>query len=148
LRWRLFDFKRIDAQIDSAKGGEAEALASYRQAVLRATADVENAFSLLVKSEEQTVTLGEGEASLAQARESTLLAYQKGLVSLIEVLQADENLLKISDAKVQAQAQSAQAAVAAFKALGGGWEGSKLELQSAINLVEPVTSYASSTSFP
>jgi NodT family efflux transporter outer membrane factor (OMF) lipoprotein len=143
LRWRLFDFARIDAQIDSAHGSEAEALARYRQAVLRATADVENAFSSLVKSEEQTVTLTEGEASLANARGSAFTAYQKGLLSLIEVLHADENLLKISDAKAQAQAQSAQAAVAAFKALGGGWDGSKLEKESATSHLKPATSLAS-----
>ena len=143
LRWRLFDFARIDAQIDSAHGSEAEALAKYRQAVLRATADVENAFSSLVKSEEQTVTLTEGEASLANARGSAFTAYQKGLLSLIEVLHADENLLKISDAKAQAQAQSAQAAVAAFKALGGGWDGSKLEIQPATSHLKPATSLAS-----
>ena len=40
LRWRLFDFGRIDAQIDLAKGQEAEILAAYRLAVLHATEDV------------------------------------------------------------------------------------------------------------
>ena len=35
---------------------------------------------------------------------------------------ADENLLRASDARVQAQTESARAAVAAFRALGGGWE--------------------------
>ncbi len=44
LRWRLFDFGRINAQINQAKGQEAEMLAAYRLAVLRATEDVENAF--------------------------------------------------------------------------------------------------------
>ena len=43
-------------------------------------------------------------------------------VSLIEVLQADENLLRASDTKAQAQTESARAAVAAIKALGGGWD--------------------------
>ena len=133
MRWRLFDFKRIDAQVELARGNEAEALAGYRQAVLRATEDVENAVSSLVKSEEQTGALAQGETSLTQARSSALAAYQKGVVSLIEVLHADESLLKVSDAKAQAQAQSARAAVATFKALGGGWEGSRLESQPAIN---------------
>jgi outer membrane protein TolC len=122
LRWRLFDFGRINAQIDQAKGQEAEGLAAYRQAALRATEDVENAISALVKREEQTEALLQGEQSLAQARSSSYLAYQKGVVSLIEVLHADENLLRTSDAKAQAQTESARSAVAAFKALGGGWE--------------------------
>ena len=122
LRWRLFDFGRINAQIDVAKGQEAEALAAYRLAVLRAGEDVENAFSALVKREDQAELLGQGVASLTRARGASFAAYQKGVVSLIEVLQADENLLRASDAQAQAQTESARAAVAAFKALGGSWQ--------------------------
>jgi efflux transporter, outer membrane factor (OMF) lipoprotein, NodT family len=122
LRWRLFDFGRINAQIKAAKGRDTEALAAYRQAVLRATEDVENAFSALINREEQAATLSQGEASLAQARESSSIAYQCGAASLIEVLHADQTLLQTSDARAQAQTESARAAVATFKALGGGWQ--------------------------
>ncbi|KQU89059.1 RND transporter [Variovorax sp. Root318D1] len=122
LRWRLFDFGRINAQIDQAKGQEAEMLAAYRLAALRATEDVENAFSALVKREEQAAVLGQGVASLGRARGASFAAYQKGVVSLIEVLQADDNLLRASDARARAQTESARAAVTAFKALGGGWQ--------------------------
>ncbi len=122
LRWRLFDFGRINAQIDQAKGQEAEMLAAYRLAVLRATEDVEDAFSAQVKREEQTAMLTQGVDSLGRARNASFAAYQKGVVSLIEVLQADESLLRASDARAQAQTESARAAVAAFKALGGGWQ--------------------------
>ncbi|WP_324726797.1 efflux transporter outer membrane subunit [Pseudomonas chlororaphis] len=122
LRWRLFDFGRINAQIDQAKEQEAEALAAYRQSVLRATEDVENAFSALVNRDAQAATLTEGEASLAQARQSSFIAYEKGTASLIDVLHADETMLQASDARAQARTESARAAVAAFKALGGGWQ--------------------------
>ncbi|MGO4155573.1 efflux transporter outer membrane subunit [Cupriavidus sp. YAF13] len=122
LRWRLFDFGRINAQIDQAKGQEAEMLAAYKLAVLRATEDVEDAFSALVKREEQAAMLTQGVDSLGRARNASFAAYQKGVVSLIEVLQADESLLRTSDARAQAQTESARAAVAAFKALGGGWQ--------------------------
>lgn len=122
LRWRLFDFGRINAQIQLAKGQEAEMLAAYRLAVLRATEDVENAFSALVRREEQTAVLAQGVDSLGRARGASFAAYQKGVVSLIEVLQADENLLRASDTQAQAQTESARAAVAAFRALGGGWQ--------------------------
>ena len=122
LRWRLFDFGRINAQVDLAKGQEAEALAAYRLAVLRATEDVENAFAALVKREDQAGILAQGVDSLGRARGASFAAYQKGVVSLIEVLQADENLLRAADMKAQAQTESARAAVAAFKALGGGWQ--------------------------
>ncbi|WP_285413108.1 efflux transporter outer membrane subunit [Variovorax sp. efr-133-TYG-130] len=125
LRWRLFDFGRIDAQIDLAKGQDAELLGAYRLAVLRATEDVENALSALAKREEQAGLLAQGVDSLGRARSASFAAYQQGVVSLIEVLQADDNLLRASDAKAQAQTEAARAAVMAFKALGGGWEPSE-----------------------
>lgn len=121
LRWRLFDFGRINAQIDLAKGQEAEMLAAYRLAVLHATEDVENSFSTLVNREEQASALTQGVKSLSRARDASFAAYQKGASSMLEVLQADESLLRTSDARAQAQTESARAAVAAFKALGGGW---------------------------
>ena len=122
LRWRLFDFGRIDAQIKLAKGQEAEALAAYRLAVLRAGEDVENAMSALVKREDQSAILAQGVDSLSRARGASFAAYQKGIVSLVEVLQADENVLRAADMRAQAQAESARAAVGVFKALGGGWQ--------------------------
>jgi NodT family efflux transporter outer membrane factor (OMF) lipoprotein len=122
LRWRLFDFGRVDAQIATARGQEAEALAAYRLAVLRATEDVENAFSALLKREVQIGILTHGESSFARARENSDAAYRGGVLSLIEVLDADSNLLQVRDAKAQAQVEAARAAIASFRALGGGWD--------------------------
>ncbi|ASK99391.1 efflux transporter outer membrane subunit [Xanthomonas citri] len=122
LRWRLFDFGRINAQIAQAKGQQAEQLAAYRLAVLRATEDVENAFTALIKREQQAAVLTQGVDALGKARGASALAYEKGTVSLIEVLNADDGLLRASDALVQARAEAARSAVATFKALGGGWQ--------------------------
>jgi outer membrane protein TolC len=90
--------------------------------VLRATEDVENAFSALVKREAQIGILTHGESSFARARENSDAAYKGGVVSLIEVLDADSNLLQVRDAKAQAQIEAARAAIASFRALGGGWD--------------------------
>jgi NodT family efflux transporter outer membrane factor (OMF) lipoprotein len=119
LRWRLFDFERINAQIAVAKGREAEALAAYRLSALHAVEDVENAFSALVNREQQSSILADGVNSLVRARSASFAAYQQGVVSLVEVLQADDNLLRATDTQALAQTESARAAVAAFKALGG-----------------------------
>lgn len=131
LRWRLFDFARIDAQIDLARGQEAEMLAAYRLAVLRASEDVENAFSTLVKREQQATLLATGVDSFGHARGASFVAYQQGVVSLIEVLKADEDWLRAADARAQAQTESARAAVAAFKALGGGWQAHEVDAAAA-----------------
>jgi NodT family efflux transporter outer membrane factor (OMF) lipoprotein len=121
LRWRLFDFGRVDAEIKAAKGRNAEALAGYRQTVLRASQDVEDAFSTLVQQEQRAAALGQGETSLARAQQASLAAYKGGAVSLIEVLDADRRLLETRDGAVQARAAAARGAIASYRALGGGW---------------------------
>ena len=83
---------------------------------------MENAFSALVKREAQARLLTRGESSLARARENAAAAYKGGVVSLIEVLDADSNLLQVRDAKAQAQTEAARAAIASFRALAGGWD--------------------------
>ncbi|WP_249553636.1 MULTISPECIES: efflux transporter outer membrane subunit [Shewanella] len=122
LRWRLFDFGRIDAQIAQAKGREAEMLAAYRLAVLKATEDVENTFSTLAKREQQTEIVSQGVDAIQHARNASFSAYQKGIASKLEVLQADESLLRASDEETLARAETITSAIAAYKALGGGWE--------------------------
>lgn len=122
LRWRLFDFKRIDAQIALAKGQDSESLAAYKQAVLRATEDVETAFSAVLNREEISEALVQGETSLERVKQSAEAAYRRGTASRIDVLRAEESVLRMADARAWAQAESARAAVAAFKAMGGGWQ--------------------------
>ncbi|KKC45143.1 efflux transporter outer membrane subunit [Acinetobacter sp. V2] len=125
LRWRLFDFGRINAEISLSKGQEAEKLAAYQLAVLHATEDVENSLSTLSKRQEQLMALQDGENALKHAQKIALIAYQKGINSRIEVLQAESNALQFSDRKLQARTDSALAAVAVYKSLGGGWQPQK-----------------------
>lgn len=122
LRWRLFDFGRIDAEIAAARGRNAEALAAYRLTVLRASEDVENAFSSLIKQQARAQILDEGVSSLAKARGSSLAAYKGGAASLLDVLDVDQRLLASRDAEIQSRAAAARAAIASFRALGGGWD--------------------------
>jgi outer membrane protein TolC len=121
LRWRLFDFGRVDAEIAAARGRNTEALAAYRLTVLRASEDVENAFSTLVKQQARAQILDQGVSSFAKARASSFAAYKGGVANLLDVLDADQRLLGNRDAEIQARAAAARAAVASFRALGGGW---------------------------
>nr|WP_166181010.1 efflux transporter outer membrane subunit [Altererythrobacter segetis] len=122
LRWRLFDFGRIDAEIAAAKGRNTEALAAYRLTVLRASEDVENAFSALINQQQRAQILVQGHTSWTKARASAFAGYKGGVSTLLDVLDADQHLLENRDAEIQAKAAAARAAVASFRALGGGWE--------------------------
>src|SRR5262249_8906730 len=57
LRWRLFDFGKVDAEVAEARGVNAEQLDRYRQTVLKAAADVENALMALTETETHVLEL-------------------------------------------------------------------------------------------
>ncbi len=109
LRWRIFDFGRVSAEIAGSKGANAEALALYRQSVLHAAEDVEDAFML------------EEVNSLKRVRDRSQESYLAGVLALTDVLDADRQLLIAQDELALTRETSARAAVASFRALGGGW---------------------------
>jgi len=121
LRWRLFDFGRIDAEVARAKGANAEALAAYRKAVLRAAEDVENAVANLTELEAQHKELADEVDAHVRARDLSEDAYKGGAVSLYEVLDEERQLLASRDQMARVHADNARAAVATFRAAGGGW---------------------------
>jgi NodT family efflux transporter outer membrane factor (OMF) lipoprotein len=121
LRWRVFDFGKVSAEVAQARGADAEALARYQQTVLRAAEEVENAFTSLVQLEAHQQELFTEVAALKQARDASQEAYQGGVIALTDVLDADRQLLTAQDEFAQTRADSARAAVGTFRALGGGW---------------------------
>lgn len=123
LRWRRFDFGRVDAEVAQAKGREAELLSAYREVVLLAAEDVEGALSRLVQSRLQAAILEQQIAALTTARDQAELAYRGGVLALIDVLDAERELLAASDQLASTRAETARAAVASYRALGGGWPG-------------------------
>lgn len=121
LHWRLFDFGLVDAEVQAAKGANAEAMAVYRGSMLRATEDVEDAIVSLVQLEARHGVLDKEVAAHARARAAAQDAYTGGAVSLIEVLDEDRQLLEARDNLARTRADQARSAVAVFRALGGGW---------------------------
>jgi len=121
LRWRLFDFGRVNAEVAGAKGAYAEALARYRKSMLQATSDVEDALIALTQLELQSHELDNEVNAHQRARDASEEAYKGGAVSLYEVLDEDRQLLASRDQQARVKADNARAAVSAFRALGGGW---------------------------
>ena len=121
VRWRLFDFGRVDAEVTQAKGARAEALLSYRRAMLVATADVENSMVRLVQSQARQEALSKQADADERARSAAEDAYKGGALGLFEVLEEQRQLIAARDQLEAARTMSAQAAVDTFKALGGGW---------------------------
>ena len=122
LQWRLFDFGKVDAEVKNARGSYAEALAEYREAALKATEDVEDAFVTLSQTELRTQELQQEVVALTRARDLSERAYRAGSITLTDVLDADRQLLASRDDLDATKADTARAAVRTFRALGGGWD--------------------------
>ena len=121
LRWRLFDFGKVDAEVAQARGGNAEALALYRQSVLKAAEDVEDSLTVLVQTQLRVAEVQDQVDALVKARDLSEQAYRAGSITLTDVLDADSQLLSARDELDSSRANAARAAVGVYRALGGGW---------------------------
>lgn len=132
VTWRLFDFGRVDAEIESAKGANSEALALYRRTVLVAAQDVEDALISLTETEVHVSEVQEEVDALERARDLADKAYKAGAITLTDVLDANRQLLVARDELNATRTDAARAAVRTFRAFGGGWTPSKT-LTSEVN---------------
>lgn len=117
----IFDAGRIRANIEARGAALDGALQDYRDSVLTALSEVEDALIACRRSGERLATL---EKAVASAREAATLAqqrYQAGVTDLITVLDAQRTLLGIEDNLLASRAEHITAYIDLYKALGGGW---------------------------
>jgi multidrug efflux system outer membrane protein len=117
----IFQGGQIRAQIEGQRATTDAAFANYRQTVLIALEDVENALVALQNARLREDALGRAEGS---AQTSLLYArsqYRAGLIDFQRLLESERSVLSAQDARVNARAARATALVQLYKALGGGW---------------------------
>lgn len=118
----LTGYVAIAARVRHAKAAREEAIANYRQAVLVGIKDVEVSLTQIRFRAEQSAALGESLQSATTAAELIRQRYDRGVVSYLELLDADRTRLQVEQRYVQTRAQQHMAAVRLIKALGGGWQ--------------------------
>jgi multidrug efflux system outer membrane protein len=117
----LFQGGRIRAGVRRSRAAYDEAVAGYREHVLVALREVQDALtaSQLLADEaaaqDRAVGAAKRTVALAQRR------YDAGFVAYLEVIDAQRTALGSERAAVLLRAQRLNAAVALIKALGGGW---------------------------
>jgi NodT family efflux transporter outer membrane factor (OMF) lipoprotein len=115
------------ATVRAARAAYDQSVAQYRQTVLTAFHDVEDALSNLRILAQQSDAQ---EAAVGSSRESfevALREYQTGAVDYTAVVTAQLTALSNEEAALQVKEGRLTASVALLKALGGGWEASTLE---------------------
>ncbi len=117
----IFDGGRRRGAIALTRSNERELVENYRKSILAALADVEAALAGCSGTAEQGLLQ---DLTLAEARRALRLAeirYREGVDDLLSVLDAQRTLFQAEDQGAQIRLARLQAAVALFKALGGGW---------------------------
>ena len=114
------------AQVQFAKAGYDASVASYRETVLNAFREVQDDVTGLSvldqakQSQQQAVDAARRTLDIASNR------YAGGLVSYLDVVNAQQNLLNNEQELAVIQGQKLVTSVLLIKALGGGWDASSL----------------------
>ncbi len=107
--------------LEMAKASYEQAIAAYRQSVLGAFRDVENALANTRAYAEQAEALRRAEASARRTAAHFDQRLQGGMIGYLEVVEAQRTLLQAERANVQNLGVRHAASVQLIKALGGGW---------------------------
>jgi NodT family efflux transporter outer membrane factor (OMF) lipoprotein len=122
LAQTLFDAGRTRAVVAGAHANYDQSLAEYRHTVLAAFQDVEDELAALHVLSREAEVQDKATAAARAALERTLNQYRAGTVSHLAVFIAQATLLNAERNGVDLAGRRELAAVALFKATGGGWE--------------------------
>ncbi|WP_150047631.1 MULTISPECIES: efflux transporter outer membrane subunit [Methylomonas] len=122
ITWPILQYGRLKNNVRVQDAKFQEQLAKYRQTVLTALQEAEDAMVGYLKSSEQ---IGDLSASVDASQRAVTIAlsqYQEGIEDYIKVLNAQQFLVQQQDKLTHAQGDVAGYLIALYKALGGGWE--------------------------
>jgi outer membrane protein, multidrug efflux system len=119
VSWAALDFGSAQARVLASKAEAAGAYASYRQAVLLALEDFENACLNYGKQQARLASVVEQADASRRAARLAEIQYREGGTNFLVLLDAQRTLLQAEDAVAQAETGVNTGAVAVYKALGG-----------------------------
>ena len=122
VSWQVFNTGRTLSNIELKAAFQEQTLISYRQTVLSALQEVDNALIASAKERERRNALGDAVAASRKAVQLATQLYTMGQTDFLNVLQAQRSLYASEDSLVQSTRTVSTNIVALYKALGGGWE--------------------------
>jgi NodT family efflux transporter outer membrane factor (OMF) lipoprotein len=121
LRWNFLDFGRGRARVEQAQGERDEAEANYRQAVLTALRDAEDALARFGARRQTLASLVRAKASADRSSALMQQRFQAGAATLIDTLDVERQRVSAEQQLSIATAGLTTDYVALQKALGLGW---------------------------
>jgi multidrug efflux system outer membrane protein len=120
--WNLFATGRNLSNIELQKAFQEQSMIAYRQTVLAAVQEVENALIASAKEQEHREALVDAVAANRKAVQLATELYTQGQTDFLNVLNAQRSLYASEDALVQSTRTVSTDLVTLYKALGGGWQ--------------------------
>ena len=120
--WPMLDFGTLDAIANIAELQAHELLVNYRQTILTAVQQVDDAVAIYGAAQQRLKDL---DRAIVAAHQSTKLAterYERGLTDYLNVLDAERQQFDLEEQYVGTQQSAAEQLITLYKALGGGWE--------------------------
>ncbi|RKO11780.1 efflux transporter outer membrane subunit [Burkholderia mallei] len=118
----IFEGGALVANLRLSQAQQAQAALGYRRAVLLALRDVDNALAAYRTDQTRRDALRDAAAAERTTFELARDSYRHGLVSFIDVLDAERELSQARQQYVQGSLQLTTDLVSLYKALGGGWQ--------------------------
>jgi NodT family efflux transporter outer membrane factor (OMF) lipoprotein len=121
VQWNIFNGGRVRNNIDLQNALLQLRLAEYRQQILKAIEEVENALAAYNLNRVRGDHLARATAASSEAVNLVLVQYKTGLTDFNNVLVSQRDLVSQQDDLVQTQTATELSLVALYRALGGGW---------------------------
>lgn len=115
----IFDRPRIEARLAQARAGQKEALAAYRQRLLLATEEVENALARYTLGQQRLQSLQRRAQLTAEAERLARVRYEAGAADLLELLDAQRGSRQARAELSSGLLEQRQHLVALLKGMGG-----------------------------
>ncbi|MGQ0533114.1 MAG: efflux transporter outer membrane subunit [Caulobacteraceae bacterium] len=116
----LFDWGRRFAVSRQRTAQFEQSLIQYRRTVTGAVAEASNALVSLEQGRQRLTSARAAEEAAETTARGSRAAYSAGIQSLADRLRAEQQLIDASLTRIDAEAQSARAAIATYRAFGGG----------------------------
>lgn len=118
----IFQGGRLQANLNRVTAKQKELVANYRQTVLVAFKEAENALTTAQKTTTRQTQLQQASDNAYQTYQIAKKQHDLGVADLQTVLTSQQAWLTASDTLERASLARLAASVALFKAMGGGWQ--------------------------
>jgi NodT family efflux transporter outer membrane factor (OMF) lipoprotein len=118
----IFQGGALRANVEIANAQAAQAALQYRQTVLSALQDVDNALVAYRTEQDHRAALVKTVEANRVSLELSTDSYRKGLTTFISVLDAERQLAQTREQLAQSTVSVTTDLIAVYKSLGGGWE--------------------------